>query len=342
VITDRLTLVDAYRMVHEDQVKDKSYRAFPLGQEAGHYLRMKRKRLTKSSYRDYESSLDKLARFFPHLELADFEPPVGTERLEEFLDVQWGAREPRTYNKNLSIMCDFFKWQVLRGRLHGDPALAIERAKKRGVYRTAFNPDQIRAIIVAQEWVRDRLAVRLLLDYGLRKGTLQAVQFKHFDHYRRQLTIFSKGENVRDLRIPHKAFWHDLERYKFEIEAQEHHYLLARQRTHPVRFDGKGGKALEFRVRRWPEDPMGDHCLHDWWYDRLAAAGIVEQGTTRGEKMHKARHTAGQRVLDATGNLKAAQKLLGHADIATTGNEYVDWDNDQLAGTMELVVEDYE
>jgi site-specific recombinase XerC len=28
--------------------------------------------------------------------------------------------------------------------------------------------------------------------------------------------------------------------------------------------------------------------------------------------MHKARHTAGQRVLDATGNLKAVQKLLGH------------------------------
>jgi site-specific recombinase XerC len=29
--------------------------------------------------------------------------------------------------------------------------------------------------------------------------------------------------------------------------------------------------------------------------------------------MHKARHTAGQRVLDATGNLKAAQKLLGNS-----------------------------
>ena len=28
--------------------------------------------------------------------------------------------------------------------------------------------------------------------------------------------------------------------------------------------------------------------------------------------MHKARHTAGQRALDATGNLKAVQKLLGH------------------------------
>ena len=34
--------------------------------------------------------------------------------------------------------------------------------------------------------------------------------------------------------------------------------------------------------------------------------------------MHKARHTAGQRLLDATGNLKAVQKLLGHQDLRTT------------------------
>ncbi len=50
--------------------------------------------------------------------------------------------------------------------------------------------------------------------------------------------------------------------------------------------------------------------------------------------MHKARHTAGQRVLDHTGNLKAVQKLLGHASIQTTGDVYADWDIDQLAATL--------
>jgi hypothetical protein len=52
--------------------------------------------------------------------------------------------------------------------------------------------------------------------------------------------------------------------------------------------------------------------------------------------MHKARHTAGQRVLDATGNLKAVQKLLGHSSIQTTGDVYADWDIDQLAQTPDL------
>ena len=54
--------------------------------------------------------------------------------------------------------------------------------------------------------------------------------------------------------------------------------------------------------------------------------------------MHKARHTAGQRVLDRTGNLKAVQKLLGHASIPTTADIYTDWDIEQLAETMREVL----
>jgi site-specific recombinase XerC len=52
------------------------------------------------------------------------------------------------------------------------------------------------------------------------------------------------------------------------------------------------------------------------------------------------RHTAGQRVLDATGNLKAVQKLLGHAPIQTTGDIYTDWDVEQLAKSLMEAVED--
>jgi site-specific recombinase XerC len=83
---------------------------------------------------------------------------------------------------------------------------------------------------------------------------------------------------------------------------------------------------------------MSSASVHRWWYGRLAEAGIVAEGTTSGERMHKARHTAGQRVLDSTGNLKAVQKLLGHTSIQTTGDIYADWDIDQLAATMAAVL----
>jgi integrase len=51
--------------------------------------------------------------------------------------------------------------------------------------------------------------------------------------------------------------------------------------------------------------------------------------------MHKARHTACQRVLDATGgNPKAVQKVLRHSSIHTMADIYTDWDIDQLTKTF--------
>jgi site-specific recombinase XerC len=79
--------------------------------------------------------------------------------------------------------------------------------------------------------------------------------------------------------------------------------------------------------------------MHDWWYRCLANAGIVPEGVTAGEKMHKARHSAGQRLLDHTGNLKAVQQLLGHQSIQTTGDIYVGWDEAALAASLESVRE---
>ena len=82
---------------------------------------------------------------------------------------------------------------------------------------------------------------------------------------------------------------------------------------------------------------MGGHGLHSWWYRCLFNAGIVPKGIEAGERMHKARHSAGQRLLDATGNLKAVQSLLGHESIQTTGDVYTDWDLGQLTRTLEEI-----
>jgi integrase len=317
-----LTVAEAARIMRE-ATQDKSYQLFPLGQEAAVYLRAKRKRLTDASYRDYEACLDKFARYFADLELADLEPPRGTILLEEFLDARWGKREPRTYNKNLSILSDFLKFQRLRGRMDRDPVEAIERARARQVHRTTFYPEQRRALIASQDDLRDRIAMRLLLEYGLRKGSLQAARFKHFDHVRKRLTIFAKGGKVRTLPIPDSAFWHDLERLILDTEAEPDHFLMPRRA-------GNGAS-----VRLDPGKPMGVHGMHRWWYRCLERAGIVATGTTSGERMHKARHTAGQRLLDHTGNLKAVQQLLGHESIATTGDIYVGWDEEQLAASLQ-------
>jgi site-specific recombinase XerC len=233
----------------------------------------------------------------------------------------------------VSILRDFFRFHVLRTRLHGDPTLPIERAKARAVLRTTFTPDDRAAILASNPEFRDRLALRLLLDYGLRKGALQNVQFKHFDHYRKRLTVFTKGGTIRDLPIPHPGLWNDLGKLIVEEHAQPSEYLLPRRKAIP-----RGKRGMQTYLYR--DRPMGVHGLHNSWYGCLHRTGIVPESITSGERMHKARHTAGQRVLDATGNLKAVQKLLGHQSIQTTGDIYTDWDVEQLAESLLEAVHD--
>ncbi len=327
-MTDPMTLAEAARVMR-DAVRDKSYQLTPLGEDVAAYLRAKRKRLTATSLHSYEGTLDKLARDFPDLRVEDFEPPAGTQRLEEFLEARWGDSAPGTYNVCLAHVTDFFKHWQRHGRLHGNPTLLIDRARKRDVLRTVFSGEQRRAIVASASEQRDRVALRLLLDYGLRKGALRAVQFKHFDWQRRELMVFTKGQKIRNLPLPDAVLWTELERLVLETEAQPAHYLMCLVKPIP-----RAG------VRRFPARQMSSTAMHRWWYRCLEHAGIVATGETSGERMHKARHTAGQRVLDATGDLKLTQRLLGHASIQTTGDIYVDYDNATLAAKLADVLRD--
>ena len=79
---------EAARITRE-AVKDKSYRATPTGLEVAHFIRWFRNEYgaTTETLRDYEAILAKLAIDHAGLELRDFEPPEGTTRLREFIDL---------------------------------------------------------------------------------------------------------------------------------------------------------------------------------------------------------------------------------------------------------------
>lgn len=320
-------------------VKDKSYLELPMGREVGRYLAAKRKELTESSARGWESTLAAFARGFADLQLEDFELPAGADLIEPWMDQKWGHLEPGTYNVNHSILRDFFRWQIRRQRMRSNPMELVGRARKKQVYRYTYSEDQCRAVLANAEDLRDRIALRLLLYHGLRKGSLQQIQFKHFDYPRHRLTVFAKGQKVKTIPIPEAAFWTDLERHLLEVEAQPEHYLMAVVKPVPYGTPDANGRRPT-RAHRFPERAMSSTALHRWWYRQMENAGVVPTGETSGAKMHAARHTAGQRVLDMTGDLKLVQQFLGHASIQTTGDIYVDYDVDQVAARLADVLRD--
>lgn len=104
-------------------------------------------------------------------------------------------------------------------------------------------------------------------------------------------------------------------------------YLL-----YPVRAVGRGAS-----VRYgYPKKRPSPQVVHRWWYARLEAAGIVEEGVTAGMNMHRARHSFG-RAMRRTAGIEAASQALGHADLNTTLGIYGHQDETDLERAFEAL-----
>jgi len=308
----RLTLGDAARIMRE-AVKDKSYRSTPVGLEVAHFIRWFRNEYgaTTETLRDYEAILAKLAIDHADLELADFEPPAGTTRLREFIDARWGEAAPRTRKKVRAVLMSFFKWAQAEFKLHGNPVVPIRSPRLRDVERELFSAEDVTRIVNVQPELRDRVALKLLFLMGLRKGELAATRYRDFDLGRRRLRVHGKGGKIRQTPIPTEELRQEIAELSLGRDPLEH--LLFPQKRGP-----KGTVIWENRRK-----PLSGPALHRWWYRCLTRAGVVDEGTTHGKKMHGARYTSGTEFYLATGDIYATQQLLGHADVSTTANIYV-------------------
>lgn len=312
-----------------DALKDKRYRATPLGLEVARYIRWKRNEwgAQPETIRDYESILARLALFFADLELSDLEVPVGPERLRECWDHYWGDKSGRTRAKVRSVWVDFFDWAVREQRgILGNPARVLASPKRRGVKREPFGDNLVLKVIRAQDYLPDKLAVVLVLVYAIRRAELAGIRFRDFDFERRTLTVSGKGGKVRVVPIVDEPFWRYLGEVQLEFQPSPDHFLLYRTAR-------RGMLTYRYHTRA-----LVPRSVHTWWYRRLAAAGIVgdgrEDGTWRGLGMHRGRHTVASDIVRKKGNLAAAQELLGHSSEATTADSYAMFDTEDLAAVL--------
>ena len=157
-----------------EAVKDKSYRATPLGLLVGRYLRWFRNEwgATATTIRDYEAMLARMA-----LTLADRDPlEVSVEDLRDVIDL-WADREARTRAKVTSVVRAF--WAGPKSRITSRSRLrrSCGGLERRGRARPLLpvNTDA-RLLNVTTTSPRDRVALLLLLDPGLRRSELTGVR----------------------------------------------------------------------------------------------------------------------------------------------------------------------
>jgi site-specific recombinase XerD len=289
-------------------MKNKAYRATPVGGEAGRFLRALRwSDKAQNTLDTYEIVLARLAVDLAHLELAE----VTTEHVRDFLDDHWGEAAPATRANRLSIVNSFFTWAVEEGRLDVNPAARIKPPKRRNVERQAYRPDLIHTLIRAQPDLRDQIALQMLGRLALRKNELRLLRLGDFDLAHGTVTVHGKGGKIVVLPIGFAELKADLDVYVIGRDPAEH--LL-----YP---------------KRHTDRPMDHASVHRWFKQCLQRAGLPD--TIR---IHELRHSAADNLWRQTGNLMLAQQLLRHSSVATT-QVYLHPNRDDLAAALAALKE---
>jgi integrase/recombinase XerC len=311
-----LTVIELAPMIRELErtvVKDKSYRQYPVGQDAARFLRALRWSGAPANTLDtYETVLCRLA-----IDHADFESlegfcsPVGTEYLREFLDRRWGDSALATRANRLAVLRSFFKWAVGEGRATSNPTMTIKGPRRRNSERQAYGRDIITRLVTAQPELRDQCALQLLARMGLRKNELRLLQIGHVDLTRNLITIHGKGDKVVVLPIAFAGLRDDLYLHVQGESRESGEYLLYPKDD-----------------RRRPMDPSS---LHRWLKRCLENAGLPAT-----IKTHELRHSAADDLWRVTGNLLLAQQLLRHESVETT-RQYLHPTREDLAKAMRAV-----
>lgn len=156
-------------------------------------------------------------------------------------------------------------------------------------------------------------AVRFAFLNGCRRMEILGLEWPHVDFFSRRFTVTGKGGHSRTIPMSQETFdilWdqkdhHPVKVFTFEAKRTRKELELVRGKRYPLTESG-----LKSAMRR-----------------AVPAAGVTNF------RFHDTRHTAATRVLRKS-NLRVAQRLLGHADIATT-TKYAHALDDDLRAALE-------
>jgi len=155
-------------------------------------------------------------------------------------------------------------------------------------------------------------ALRFALLTGCRRAEIVGLEWPAIDFFNREIKIVGKGGRARVIPMT-KAV------YALLWDLKDHHKTAVF--TYVVKRPREG-------ATKGSREPISMEGFKTEWRRTKKRAGVTDY------RFHDNRHTAATRLVRATGNLKAAQRLLGHTELATT-SRYSHVTKDDLRAAME-------
>jgi integrase len=202
-------------------------------------------------------------------------------------------------------------------RLPSNPARGVNLPRKRGKERHYLSHNQVQ--LLADESRSNGTLVMLLAYTGLRWGEAVGLRVGNVDLQRRRILVRANAVNVRGTIVPGTPKSHESRSVPFPEFLAE---LLVEQcegrsRDHLVFGDG---------ATYIPTPTQGD----GWFAGARKRSVEIDPAFPAALTLHDLRHTAASLAISAGANVKAVQRMLGHASAAMTLDTYADLFDDDL------------
>ena len=203
----------------------------------------------------------------------------------------------RSIQRRLSALRSFCRYLIREGILPNNPAQDIRAPKTPHRLPHSLDVDRVQRLLDGKpgDWLtqRDLTMMELMYSSGLRLAELVGLDLQQLDIQQGQVRVLGKGNRERVLPVGRTAL-KVLSRW---LKTRALHCADSEMALFINRSGSRlGARSVQQRMRRWALQQGMDSQLHP----------------------HMLRHSFATHVLESSGDLRAVQELLGHANLSTT------------------------
>ena len=291
-----------------------------VGSLAPAWLDIKKRTLKPSAYKPLETSWR--LHVAPRWERVPLRRVVNGDIAAWLSEID---RSPSIVHRAYGVLNGILKQAVKDGRLGRNPATGVDSLPRRRTRRIRryLTQEELRRVADASGAHR---ALVLTLGYcGLRWGEAAALRVADVDLDTRRITVHRSAVEVHGqlhISTPKTDAGTRLVPLPAIVVDALRPELLGRRPSALV-FPGPTGDYMR-RVR-------ASAGSKSWWKTALATAGVETM------VLHDLRHTAASIAVNAGGNVKSVQRMLGHASAAMTLDRYADLFDDGLDRLLDQI-----
>lgn len=255
------------------------------------------KRYSSHTCSSYQRDLDRLACWLSGRGCHQW-GQVSSHDLRQYVaELSRSGLSGRSIGRHLSAVRRFYHYLLRERQVRDNPAVGIRAPRSGRRLPRVADVDQLCQLLDAPPEdlleIRDLCMFELMYSSGLRLAELAALDLPSVDLQAAEVRVQGKGGKERLLPVGRKA----LAALQAWLSVRGN---LAAQGEPALFVSRRGGRlnrrSIQLRLARWGLVKGADQRLHP----------------------HLLRHSFASHMLESSGDLRAVQELLGHADIATT------------------------